>query len=171
MPRSTGVDPDTFRSLLGTFATGVTVVTVRDDQGRDRAMTASSVAAVSLTPPLVLVCVGHDAAFHSAIAGGSYFALNVLAEEQVALSPHFASEHADPFRGVASHRAEHGMRLLDGAAAHIVCAPWSDFEAGDHTIFVGTVVAGLASDRQPLIHHRGSYAVLREASEPPTAEA
>src|SRR5205814_701340 len=90
-----GVDPAQFRQLLGRFATGVTVVTTRDPRGRPIGMTASSVASVSLDPPLLLVCVDRQHDMHPAMQAAPRFVLNVLAADQEALSRRFAAEHPD----------------------------------------------------------------------------
>lgn len=153
-PRATPAD---FRKLLGCFATGVTVATAKDGSGRPVGMTASAVAAVSLDPPLLLICVSHSAKFHRALRSGTGFALSILASDQQALSEHFASGLEDPFAGVRYHLDEHGFPLLEGAVAHIHCGQWSAYEAGDHTVFFGEVIGGTAYDRPPLIHYRSRY--------------
>ena len=90
-----------FKRLLGTFATGVTVVTAVDEQGRAIGMTASAVTAVSLKPPLLLICVGKTARFHAAWDYRKGFALNVLAHGQEPLSEHFAKGVDKTFDGIA----------------------------------------------------------------------
>jgi flavin reductase (DIM6/NTAB) family NADH-FMN oxidoreductase RutF len=151
------VDPATFRSLLGSFASGVTVVTVRDRAGRLAGMTATSVASVSLVPPLVLVCVGHEATFFGPMRRATQFALNVLAEGQEDLSRQFAAEVSDRFAGIAHTIDGSGLPLLDGAAAHILCKTQGAHAAGDHTIFLGLVIGGACFPRPPLLHFRGAY--------------
>jgi flavin reductase (DIM6/NTAB) family NADH-FMN oxidoreductase RutF len=158
-PRAT---PSDFRKLLGCFATGVTVATAKDADGRLVGMTASAVSAVSLDPPLLLICVGHSATFHRALRGGTGFALNILATDQQALSEHFASGFDDPFEDTAYHIGDHGFPLLDGVVAHIICGQWSAYEAGDHTVFFGEVIAGQAYERPPLIHYRGRYTTTQD---------
>jgi flavin reductase (DIM6/NTAB) family NADH-FMN oxidoreductase RutF len=80
------VDADTFRSVLGRFASGVTVVTTRDGDDRDHGMTVSAFCSVSLAPPLVLICVDHAASSHDALLGATHFAVNVLAAHQEPVS-------------------------------------------------------------------------------------
>lgn len=159
--RSHSFDPITqpaqFRKLLSCFSTGVAVVTTLDEHGRHAGMTASAISAVSLAPPLLLVCVGHESSFHPALSAGSAFALNVLAEDQAGLSEHFASRESDLFRRVACLAGPHGLPLLNGVVAHIICEPWGRFEAGDHTIFVGRVTSGESFDRMPLLRVRSRY--------------
>lgn len=157
------VDPQRFRSLLARFPTGVTVATTVDADGKDCGMTASAVAAVSLDPPLLLLCVDHEAKFHAAMAAGRGFALNILAAGQERISRIFASTTKDdPFAEVEFHRGSDGYALLEGVVAHIVCASWASHEAGDHSVFFGTVTGGRAFDRSPLLHYRGMYTTLAE---------
>jgi len=152
-----GVDAALFRRLLGSFATGVAVVTARDAAGRPAGMTASAIASVSLVPPLLLVCVWQESDFHDVLAAADHFGLSVLADSQEAVSRRFASEVPDRFDGVPWSAHASGVPLLEGAAAHIVCARRGDLPAGDHTIFVGEVLTGAAFDRGPLLHFRGAY--------------
>ena len=95
------IDPDTFRSVLGRFASGVTVVTARDRDERDHGMTVSAFCSVSLVPPLVLVCVDHAASSHDVLLESPHFAVNVLAVHQEPLSRRFAGvDEATRFDGV-----------------------------------------------------------------------
>lgn len=154
------VDPNRFRQLLGSFATGVAVVTARHPAGGPTGMTASAIASVSLEPPLLLVCVWREADFHAVLAEAEYFGLSVLAEDQEELSRRFAAERTDRFNGVAWHPHERGVPLLDGAAAHIICRRTAEHVAGDHTIFVAEGVDGASFLRNPLLHVRGGYGRL-----------
>ena len=151
------VDPDTYRVLLGSLSTAVTVATSRAQDDRLVGMTASSVTSASIDPPLVLVCVGKDARLHDALDGGAGFALSILTNQQEQVSLRFASRLDDPFDGVAYSLDPEGIPLLNGALAHIRCAPWGTFEAGDHTVFVGLVLGGSASDGTPLVRYRSNY--------------
>lgn len=130
-------DPTQFRQLLCRFPTGVTVVTALDAQGRPAGMTASAISSVSLEPPLLLVCVGHQADFHPVLAAAQRFAINVLAADQEHLSRQFAAADRDRFAGVPYRRGPHDVPLLDGVVAHILCDRWSRQDAGDHTVFFG----------------------------------
>ena len=111
------VDPAHFRELMGRFATGVTVLTVNGPGDRALGMTASSLASVSLVPPLVSVCVDHEAELHDAILAAPVFVVNVLESGQEVLSRRFADHHEDRFEGVGYHRSPEGLVLLDGALA------------------------------------------------------
>jgi flavin reductase (DIM6/NTAB) family NADH-FMN oxidoreductase RutF len=156
-----GVDRAQFRQLLGRFATGVTVITTRTAAGQPIGMTASSVASLSLDPPLLLVCVDRTHDMHVALEAAHHFALNVLADDQEALSRRFASETDDRFDGVGFHDSEHGVPLLDGTVGSIECDKRDCNAGGDHSIFVGLVTGGSARDRRPLLYYRGGYDGLR----------
>lgn len=155
-------DPVQFRQLLGRFATGVTVVTTLDPQGRPAGMTASSVSSVSLQPPLLLVCVGHQADFHPIICAAPRFAINVLAADQEHLSRHFATANGDRFAGVRYRKGPHDIPLLEGVVAHLLCDRWGQHEAGDHTVFFGLVTGGETFDRPPLLYFRSGYTSTSE---------
>jgi flavin reductase (DIM6/NTAB) family NADH-FMN oxidoreductase RutF len=155
-------DGELFRTLLGCFATGVTVATTLDENGRDTGMTASAVAAVSLDPPLLLICVDRDAKFHAAVEACRGFALNILAVDQEGVSQRFADPAADPFDAVECTRSSGGLPLLDGVVAQIVCTPWGSYEAGDHTVFFGVVEEGETFSRPPLLHYRSRYTTAAE---------
>src|SRR5205823_14905662 len=104
-----GVDPAQFRQLLGRFATGVTVLTTRDAAGRPVGMTASSVASVSLEPPLVLVSVDQKNDMYPALRAAQRFVLNVLAADQEAVSRRFAEDHPNRFDGIGYQETRHGI--------------------------------------------------------------
>src|SRR5213592_435524 len=157
---SRGVEPEQFRQLLGRFATGVTVLTSRSAKGQPVGMTASSVASVSLDPPLVLVSVEKVHDMHAALESGTHFVLNILSAEQEALSRRFAGVETDRFRGVSYRENERGIAVIDGVVAHIECEKRSAVPGGDHTVFIGLVVGGDATDRRPLLYYRGGYAGL-----------
>jgi flavin reductase (DIM6/NTAB) family NADH-FMN oxidoreductase RutF len=152
------VNPALFRQLLGRFATGVTVLTTRDQQGHPVGMTASSLAAVSLNPPLVSVCVDFTADMHRALSASGSFVINVLAAEQEELSRRFAElPPEERFEGVAWRESAEGLVLLGGALAHIECERFADFPLGDHTLFVGRVMGGTVGEGEPLLYYRGGY--------------
>jgi flavin reductase (DIM6/NTAB) family NADH-FMN oxidoreductase RutF len=157
---SRGVEPPQFRQLLGRFATGVTVLTSRKPNGEPIGMTASSIASVSLEPPLVLVSVDKQHDMHAALESGTHFVLNILSAEQEAVSRRFAANEADRFRGVSYRENERGIAVIDGVVAHIECEKHGVVPGGDHTVFIGLVVGGDATDRRPLLYYRGGYAGL-----------
>jgi 3-hydroxy-9,10-secoandrosta-1,3,5(10)-triene-9,17-dione monooxygenase reductase component len=158
----TPIDAVTFRHALSRFPSGVTVVTVRGDDGRDYGMTVSAFASLSLQPPLVLVCIGEDATIASAVAAAGHFAVSVLSQDQEALARRFAESDADRFAGNAVTRGVGGLALLDGAAAHLQCAIVARHRGGDHTIVVGEVLfATTVEGALPLVYALGRYTRLR----------
>jgi 3-hydroxy-9,10-secoandrosta-1,3,5(10)-triene-9,17-dione monooxygenase reductase component len=145
---------------MGRFATGVTVLTVNGTGDRPLGMTASSLASVSLVPPLVSVCVDHRAVLHDTIAASPVFVVNILESRQETLSRRFADRHEDRFDGVGYHRSPEGLVLLDGALAHIECDRFASYPGGDHTIIIGRVIGGSTGDGRPLLYYRGGYGAL-----------
>ena len=154
------IGPAEFRQLLGRFATGVAVVTTLGPGDAPAGMTASSLASVSLQPPLVSVCIDHAAAIHRAILAAPAFVINILEESQEAISRRFAGEHPDRFDGIGYRVGERGLALLEGAHAWIECERHELVEAGDHTVVVGRVVGGEAGTGRPLLYYRGGYGTL-----------
>jgi flavin reductase (DIM6/NTAB) family NADH-FMN oxidoreductase RutF len=155
-----GVEAAQFRQLLGRFATGVTVVTAPRADGQPAGMTASSVASVSLEPPLLLVVVDRKNDMHDALLAATHFAINILAADQEALARRFAAVEANRFDGVGYREGRHGVPLIDGVLAHIECAKQASVPGGDHTVFFGLVTGGEVSERRPLLYYRGGYASL-----------
>jgi flavin reductase (DIM6/NTAB) family NADH-FMN oxidoreductase RutF len=145
---------------MGRFATGVTVLTVNGTGDRPLGMTASSLASVSLIPPLVSVCVDHLAELHDTIVAAPVFVVNILESRQETLSRRFADRHEDRFEGVGYHRSPEGLVLLDGALAHIECDRFAVYPAGDHTIIIGRVIGGSTGEGRPLLSYRGGYGGL-----------
>ena len=155
------IDPDSFRSVLGRFASGITVVTTRDADGRDVGMTVSAFCSVSLDPPLVQVCVDHAASLYAALAVSQRYGVSILASEQEALSRRFATaESTRRFDGIGYRRGESGVLLLDDALAQLECRIVASHPTGDHTIFVGEVESATARSARPLLYYRGGYAQL-----------
>lgn len=145
---------------MGRFATGVTIVTSRCGDEL-HGMTANSVTAVSLNPPLVLVCIDRSADSHDIIAESGIFAVNILSREQERLSSQFAVKEGEAAHGlddVPHHARATGAPIIDGGLAYLDCRVFERYPGGDHTIFVGEVVdAGPLDGTDPLIFYRGRY--------------
>jgi len=154
------LDPDAFRSVLGRFASGVTVVTLLDEAGRDHGMTVSAFCSLSLSPPLVLVCVDQSASMHPLLTAGREIAINILAAGQEALSRRFSGPHRDRFDGIGYSRGLTGAALLDDVLAILECTVVRLHEGGDHTIVVAEVETAAARPERPLLYYRGGYAQL-----------
>jgi flavin reductase (DIM6/NTAB) family NADH-FMN oxidoreductase RutF len=153
------MDASEFRRVMGHFPTGVTVVTTRQPDGRACGLTVNAFCSVSLDPPLVLVCVERDADSHDCIGAAGFFAVNVLGEEKgEVLSRRFATfEIDDKFEGVPFGEHRTGAPVLEAALAWADCLVVESYPAGDHTIFLGQVLAADAVDGSPLVYYRGGY--------------
>ncbi len=159
-----------FRRALGTFATGVTIVTTRDGGGQDIGLTASSFNSVSLNPPMVLWSLSRQSLSLPAFLGAEHFAVHVLAATQDDLAQLFATRGADKFATLTVERGPGGIPLLDGCAARFQCRTAYRYEGGDHVIFVGAVIAFDQFDRPPLVFHGGEYAITARKSGSGAAE-
>ena len=147
-----------FRTALGMFATGVTIVTARSQDDGVIGLTANSFNSVSLDPPLVLWSLARAAASMAAFRNGSHYAINVLAADQKALAERFALRGADRFKDVDYSEGIGGAPLLDGAAATFECFNRSRYEEGDHVIFVGEVErCSFRPGASPLLFHGGRF--------------
>lgn len=164
------IDAKLFRSALGSFTTGVTIVTTRDAAGADVGLTANSFNSVSLDPPMVLWSLGKNSTNLAAFEAAPYFAVHILASDQDGLSTRFAKSGTDKFAGVAVGRGHGGVPLIDGCTARFECRTAFKYEGGDHVIFVGEVLTFDHTDRPPLVFHGGRYArVVKQA--PPAGAA
>lgn len=153
------MEPSEFRRVMGHFPTGVVVVTTRRADGRPCGLTVNAFSSVSLSPALVLVCVEREADSHDCIGGSGIFAACVLDEANgESLSRRFASaETDDKFHGVAYHEESTGAPVLDAAIAWLDCRVTQAIPAGDHTVFLGEVIAADAREGRPLVYYRGGY--------------
>jgi flavin reductase (DIM6/NTAB) family NADH-FMN oxidoreductase RutF len=147
------------RRIMGCFATGVTVVTTRHE-GQLCGMTANAVASLSLDPPLVLVAVDKRNQMHGSLTQGKCFAMNVLTDEQEAVSRQFAAPGPKDFSNLKLTEAETGAPILAEGLAFVDCYLTDIFPGGDHDIFVGEIVAGNANEGRPLIFYGGNYTQL-----------
>jgi flavin reductase (DIM6/NTAB) family NADH-FMN oxidoreductase RutF len=144
-----------FRSALGRYATGVTVVTCSLPTG-PVAMTANSFTAVSLDPPLVLWCPALRSTRFAALTGTEHFAIHVLAHDQLDLGLHFARTGND-FAGRTTSTTPEGAPALDGVLARFDCARHACHDGGDHAILVGRVLRVTFRDGAPLLFWGGLY--------------
>ncbi|HMD39080.1 MAG TPA: flavin reductase family protein [Candidatus Acidoferrum sp.] len=153
-----------FRHALSQFATGVTVVTVERAPGQAYGMTANSLTSVSLEPLLVLICVDQRSHLLPLIKQKRVFAINVLKENQQAVSVYFAqadqSPEADAKLGIRYRWTPAGLPLLEDTLAQIICRVVASYIAGDHTIFLGEVQSAELSPGEPLLFFRSHYRQL-----------
>lgn len=155
-----------FRKAMGCFATGVTIITL-DLDDEIHGMTANAFASVSLDPMLVLVCVDHSTRTHAHMHAKKRFGVNVLCENQRAISEYYARpqrthQNAEADAGARFDRTEHGTPMLHGSLAYLECRLHSSQEAGDHTIFIAEVEDVVVREGEPLLFFRGKYRQVGE---------
>jgi len=152
------ISSDEFRRILGHWVTGVAVIGSRATDDEPCGFTANAFTSLSLDPPLVLVCVDRTGNSHDCIRETGIFSVNVLGSDSEFLARRFSAvDQGSKFEGVRYSRKETGAPILHDAVAWVDCRVSGEFPGGDHTIFVGEVVAAGASTGDPLIFHRGAY--------------
>lgn len=172
------LNPSDFRKAMGCFATGVTIITVDVESeatgegrsgvhGEVHGMTANAFASVSLDPMLVLVCVDHAARTHAHLHAKKRFGINVLCENQRAISEYYARaerthDHAEIETAARFDRTKHGTPVLHGALAYLECRLHTAQDAGDHTIFIAEVEEVVVREGRPLLFFRGKYRKIGE---------
>ncbi len=155
------------RDLMGRFATGVSVVAAR--QGPLLAgMTANAIASISVDPPIMMASISRRAETHGAIIGSHAFAISVLSRDQRAVADCFAqpttADKLKRFCDAQWHEAETGSPILEGALAYFDCRLTARHDGGDHTVFLGEIVAaGFREDAEPLLWYASAYRELAEA--------
>jgi len=159
-------DPSTFdsrefRDAMGAFATGVTVITMAKPDGALKAMTANAFSSVSLTPPMVLVCVDKNGSMHDWLDEVDAFGVNILTDVQQEISNTFAKsgENSEPMSGVAYKIGPLGVPVIENVILWTAAKIVHKYDAGDHTIMVGQVEALQTNDttNRPLLFHKGKY--------------
>jgi flavin reductase (DIM6/NTAB) family NADH-FMN oxidoreductase RutF len=166
------VDPAMLRRVLGSFATGVTVVTSLQD-GVPRGVTVSAFMSISLEPPLVLVALDQARSLDPVIQRTGAYAVNILGEDDAALSECFTGAPVEPgrdaFCGVAWRRGVLGMPILERAIASLECSLEQVVRLGDHDFLVGRVVSTASRDdrAEPLLYHRRRYLRIERATSSP----
>jgi len=171
-------DPQAFRAALGTFTTGVTIITTQSEDGSPVGITANSFNSVSLNPPLVLWSLSKQARSLPVFTSGKHWNVHVLSTEQETLSGRFATQGEDKFSEIQLDNGVSEAPLLQDCTARFQCRTAFQYEGGDHVIFVGEVLAFDHSDRAPLAFQSGQYALatrkprseLRLATTPPPPE-
>lgn len=156
-----GIDPKAFKSVLGRFATGITIMSTLQD-GVAHAMTANAFTSVSLDPPLVLVCVDKEVRMHDAVLACGSWGVSMLSVGQCELAERFAHSGRDlysQFDGVPTWPGPAtGCPLIEGALSWLECRTWATYEGGDHTIVVGEVIAlGEGTQDSALTYFSGKY--------------
>ena len=158
----TSFDKTEFRNTLGGFATGVTVVTAKDLDGEGYVgMTANSFNSVSMDPPLVLWSIGRNARSLSAFEQASNFAIHILAEDQIDVSNHFATQQDDKFAEADYREGIEGVPVLNGCSIVLQCKTKMLYDGGDHTIIVGEVLGFENNDKSGLAFSKGKYSIIK----------
>lgn len=169
MTANADFEPETFRRVMGHFVTGVTVVSAFD-QDRPFGITVNALSSVSLDPPLVMVALDRRRFLTPIVRAGGRYAVNILSEDQQAMSDCFAGAPVEPgrdaFCGAAWHRGATGLPLIDGAIATLECTVVETFSAGDHDLFIGRVdtLANEAQHPMPLLYYRRRYLRIEHAA-------
>lgn len=159
-PALSPIDPAELRRCLGSFVTGVTVITVLDEQGHPIGMTANSFNSVSLDPPLIVWSLRLQASAFNTYCNAKRFVVNILAEDQVEISNRFTRPGSDRFDGLAWTQGLGGVPLLEGCAAYLECSTEQTFPGGDHLMFLGRVERIESAARRPLAYGSGKYMVV-----------
>lgn len=158
---NTTLDPKEFRQVLGTFTTGVTIITARGEDGTPAGVTANSFNSVSMDPPLVLWSLARKSNSLPTFESASHWAVHILAHDQDKLSGHFARSVSgqEKFTGIEYQDGLGNAPLLSGCTARLQCRTKNIFDGGDHIILVGEVLTYDKTDTAPLVFQRGSYAI------------
>ena len=154
------VSKDLFKQLLGRFASGVTVVTTKNNEGV-HGVTVSAFSSLSMEPPLVLICIARTGSSHDMLLAGQRFVVNILSAKQASLAYKFANPDLDSqarFADENYHTTENGLPVFEANLAHIACRLINTFDGGDHTIFVGEIESGDFSEgEEPLVYYQGQF--------------
>lgn len=151
------VTEDEFRNALSCFASGVNVVTTIDAAGNLHGLTVSAFCSVSLSPPLVLICVEKSTASHYAFQESKGFVVNILHESQALISEIFATPLNDKFRDIGFQAGLDGIPILNDTLAHLECRITKSLDGGDHSIFLGEVEKAVVGVGEPLLYFQGGY--------------
>ncbi|MFM8909888.1 MAG: flavin reductase family protein [Gemmatimonadota bacterium] len=160
---SVPIDPAQVRAALARFASGITVLTMRDAAGTDLGMTATAFTSLSLDPPLILACVDAKATMATPLVEGAAFAVHVLREDQEQLSRRFAATTGDRFANLTLERSPDGTPLLPDTLMRMECTAVARHPGGDHHIIVGRPQrVTVAAIGEPLLYFRGRYGRLAQ---------
>ncbi len=151
------IDQSAFRDALGTFVTGVTIVSAYDAQGNPTGLTANSFNSVSLDPPMVLWSLSLGSRNLPVFREAKAWAVHILAADQQDLSNRFARQGVDKFGGLDCEAGPEGAPLIENCAARFGCTARFEYEGGDHAIFLGEVIDFGRTSAEPLIYHGGRY--------------
>jgi 3-hydroxy-9,10-secoandrosta-1,3,5(10)-triene-9,17-dione monooxygenase reductase component len=160
--RANAIDARRFRSVMGTFATGVAVIAT-ESNGELFGATINSLTSVSLQPCMLLFCMSEGSATGSAVRQRGLFSVNILGAHQSDLSARFTGQRKNRFEDLAVAFSADGLPLLQGAAAQLCCSVAAIHQAGDHDIVLGEVLSGEEIVCSPLVFHKGAYGSFQRA--------
>jgi flavin reductase (DIM6/NTAB) family NADH-FMN oxidoreductase RutF len=155
------VGPDRFRDAARRFASGVTIVTVATGDV-PHGMTASAFSAVSLEPPIVLVCLEKTSQTRSMVGEAGTFVVNVLSADQEHIAREFALAGMKSFTEHVHREGIDGAPVLDGAIAWFECRVMQVVDGGDHDVFLGAVIDCGTHPGEPLLYHDRRYRSLHD---------
>ncbi len=152
------IEKHLFSRMMGSFASGVTVITVMGADGVPKGFTANAVTSLSLEPRLLLVCVSERSGSLKSIEEVGNFAVNILTTAQQDVAQQFAVQAEDRFKGLRWRPgAETGAPVIGGSLAYAECRITTTYKGGDHIIIIGEILAGDAHEAEPLLYFRGRY--------------
>ncbi|MBT8767651.1 flavin reductase family protein [Metapseudomonas boanensis] len=156
------IEPGIYKEVMGSFPSGVTVVTTLDSDGEIVGITASAFSALSIDPPLVLFCPNYASDTYPILRDSKQFAIHLLCADQQAEAYAFAKKGKDKALGIEWHLSELGNPLLPKATAIIECELWREYDGGDHAIIVGAVKNLILPKEEvtPMVYHRGKLGAL-----------
>jgi len=163
------INPIAFRKALGSFTTGVTVITTKDANGKLCGLTANSFNSVSLEPPLVLWSIGKSSSNYQAFINAEFWNVHILATDQETVANNFARKGGDKFLDIDFAEGTNGAPVVGGCTAVMECQLEHQYEGGDHVILVGRVLRFDVSSKEPLVFSRGGYTYLAGDSWRPIA--
>ncbi|MGE8081652.1 flavin reductase family protein [Peribacillus loiseleuriae] len=150
------VHPEVFRNVISHFTSGVSIITVRENE-IDYGITASAVCSVSLEPPMLLVCANKNTGTCHAISKAGSFTVNILAENQSELALQFARANTEKFKDVNMSYGELGNPVLNDTLAQIECRVVEEITGGTHSVFLAEVQKADATDNDPLVYFKGKF--------------
>jgi len=156
------IDDRLFRNAMGSFATGVTVITTEVAE-EVHGMTANAFMSISLNPKLVAISIGENARMHQHIKDANQFAINILSSDQQNVSKQFSGQlNGESEITFATYK---GLPILEDALAVVTCKLYSEYVVGDHTVFIGHVTGVKLEQKEPLLFSQGKYRELKELEE------
>jgi flavin reductase (DIM6/NTAB) family NADH-FMN oxidoreductase RutF len=154
------VSSSQFRQVLSRFATGVTIVTVKNQQGV-HGLTVNAFTSVSLEPPLILICIQKTGVSHDALSESKHFVVNILSSQQKNLADRFANANlssSERFQNLSYQLNAQGIPILSGTLGHLECRVVNELDGGDHSIFLSEVEQAEVSEvKEPLIFYNSQY--------------